>query len=483
MPDPPLIVPLEGVLLQTDLTAEVLARFAKLAPRELLLAPLTAMRGGRAALYRRAAAKVGLENLRQLLRKPVVEWVNAALDEGRPVFIVAAEARSAAQVLPEEWERCEILTPAEGVPDRGKGLADALARRFGPQGYDFIGGPHATHGALGAARKAYAAVRDDRPGHLRGAFRHANDLEVIATLQGTSWRDWLFELRLHQWAKNLLIMLPSLSGHHLSGIYQIGGLIASFLAMGLCASATYVWNDILDVESDRRHPRKRRRLLASGRTSLGRAFLASLVLLTAALTGGFLLNRAFGVVLLIYVLLTVSYSTFFKRVALIDLFLLTSLYLVRIVAGVVVGETLPSFWLFGFSFLFFLSLAAAKRQVELQRNPPAAGETVHGRGYLGSDLPLLSGLGIATAVASVMMLALYSDSEHVQLLYRRPEWLWGACVLCLFWVSRVWLLTIRCELHDDPVVFAIKDKFTVPLALLGLLIFFMAGPMTGPLSN
>jgi 4-hydroxybenzoate polyprenyltransferase len=472
-----MLVPVEGVLLQTDLLAEALARFARLQPAQILAAPILALRGGRAAVLQRAARTVGMRDLGVVLCQPVAEHLEEAMRAGREVIFLAPEKESAVQILEERFPGCRVLTPADGFPCGGRALAAALLERFGAGGYDFIGGPEATHAALADARVASAAVRGDRPAHLKGARRHAADLQVIATLQGTTWRDWLMELRLHQWAKNFLIIVPFLAGHHYSGFYQIAGLVVAFLAMGLCASATYIWNDILDIEFDRLHATKRRRLLASGRTSLARAFGASVFLLFVGLLGGFLLKPGFGGILVFYIILTFTYSVFLKRLALVDLFALTSLYLTRIVAGVLVGDTMLSFWLFAFSFLFFLSLAAAKRLIEIRRHAPAAGEMLRGRGYTSGDAVLLTSLGVSSGIASALMLALYSESAHVRSLYAEPNWLWGACVLCLFWISRVWLLTERGELDDDPVVFAIKDKVTLVIAALGGVVFYLANPL------
>jgi 4-hydroxybenzoate polyprenyltransferase len=473
----PLLVPVEDVLLHTDLLAEAVARLARARPALLAAVPFWLARGGRAAVLARAAATVEMGDLGAVFHEAVAAFLDECLASGREVIFLAPEAASARVFLGPRFAKCAILTPADGFPSGGEGLAAALEKRFGPRGYDFIGGPQSTHAALAGAREAHAAARGDRPAHLAGARHHSADLNVLATFPGTSWKDWLAGLRIHQWAKNLLLFVPFISGHHYQGPWQIIGLLTAFFSMGLCASATYLWNDLLDIEFDRLHASKRNRLLASGRTSLARAFWLSLVLMIAGLLGGFILSPAFGGILVFYIALTVAYSTILKRLALVDLFTLTSLYLTRIVAGVVVAGTIPSFWLFAFSFLFFLSLAAAKRRIELHRHAPADGGVLHGRGYDTRDAGLLSGLGISTGIAAALMLALYSESAHVRSLYARPEWLWGACVLCLFWICRVWLLTERGRLQDDPVVFAITDKLTLLIAALGGLIFFLAQPL------
>ncbi|MFM2242145.1 MAG: hypothetical protein RLZ97_1000, partial [Verrucomicrobiota bacterium] len=180
--------------------------------------------------------------------------------------------------------------------------------------------------------------------------------------------------------------------------------------------------------------------------------------------------------LLGYITATLSYSLCIKRIALADIFLLAFLYLSRIVGGIIISEAKLSFWLFAFTFLLFLSLAAAKRLVELQLNAAKAGGAIEGRGYRAADLPAVSGLGIAAGVASCIVLGLYSNSQQVLALYQSPQWFWGICVVALYWISRIWFLTHRGEMHDDPLVFAIRDRGTWLLALAGLACVLLAHP-------
>lgn len=302
------------------------------------------------------------------------------------------------------------------------------------------------------------------------------DVDRTFCTNSTSWPHWAKALRVHQWAKNLLIALPFLAGHHFHTVWQLAGLFAAFLAMSLCASGTYLWNDLLDLEYDRAHPRKRDRLAASGRTDLRKIILVSLGLVAAGLAGGFWLDPTFGLLLLGYITATLSYSLCIKRIALADIFLLAFLYLSRIVGGIIISEAKLSFWLFAFTFLLFLSLAAAKRLVELQLNAAKAGGAIEGRGYRAADLPAVSGLGIAAGVASCIVLGLYSNSQQVLALYQSPQWFWGICVVALYWISRIWFLTHRGEMHDDPLVFAIRDRGTWLLALAGLACVLLAHP-------
>jgi 4-hydroxybenzoate polyprenyltransferase len=222
-------------------------------------------------------------------------------------------------------------------------------------------------------------------------------------------------------------------------------------------------------------------LAASGRTSVHRLISASLILVAAGLGGAFYLKLEFGFLLIAYIIITLTYSLLLKRIAIADIFVLAFLYLSRIVAGIVISAAVVSFWLFAFTFLFFLSLAAMKRFVEL-RQPLSDGSesALPGRGYHPDDLLMVSELGISTGVASIVVLGLYSNSAQVTALYHHPEWFWGICVAALYWMSRIWFLTKRGIMHDDPVVFALKDRGTWLIAVFAFACVLLASPISSP---
>lgn len=271
-------------------------------------------------------------------------------------------------------------------------------------------------------------------------------------------------LRLHQWAKNVLVFVPLLAAHRLHDAAAIGRVALAFAAFGLTASALYVVNDILDVESDRAHPRKRLRPFASGALSIRFGVVAVPVLIAGAAAVAATLPPAFGIALGGYVATTLLYSVRLKRVEYLDVLILAGLYTVRIFAGAIVAEAPVSHWLASFSIFFFLSLAILKRATELRATPAA----VPGRPYRPDDRVPMTAMGIAAAYASVLVLALYVNSPDVTRLYAQPAWLWGLCILVLFWSSRVWLLAWRGEVDDDPVVFAMRDPVSWVVGALGV---------------
>lgn len=246
------------------------------------------------------------------------------------------------------------------------------------------------------------------------------------------------------------------------------------MSFSLCASAVYMMNDLLDLESDRKHPRKRLRPFASGLVPIKYGVALAPACLAVSLVFSLVVGAEFSAWLIAYFALTCAYSVALKRYALIDCLTLAGLYTLRIIAGAAAVAVALSFWLLAFSAFIFLSLAFVKRYAELQVQATSGGMLIHGRGYLVSDAPLLQTLGITAGYASVLVLALYLNGETVINLYRTPAFIWAAIPLMLYWISLVWMKAHRGEMHDDPIVFAIKDKASLVGSMLIAVSFALA---------
>jgi 4-hydroxybenzoate polyprenyltransferase len=283
-------------------------------------------------------------------------------------------------------------------------------------------------------------------------------------------------LRIHQWAKNLLIFAPVLLAHDL----RLEGLVravTAFFCFGLAASATYIVNDLLDIEADRRHPRKRRRPFAAGDLSAVAGLLIVVVFLAAALLGTSLLPSAVLDWLLFYLFATLTYSFYFKRVPLVDVLVLSGLYTVRLLVGGAATGTHISQWLAGFAVFLFFSLALVKRFAELENLRATASQPKNGRGYLVSDIEQLRAFGTASSYAAVVIFAIYIGGRDVMAHYARPTRLWVAVPLLILWLSRVWLLASRGELNEDPVIFAFTDRMSLLIGALVTLVVLLAHPL------
>lgn len=274
--------------------------------------------------------------------------------------------------------------------------------------------------------------------------------------------------------KNLLLFVALLAAHQWSDIDAWQALIVAFMSFSLCASSVYIANDLFDLESDRLHPRKRHRAFASGHIPIWMGVALAPVLLLASLVLAWLTGSQFLFWLLCYFVLTCAYSWGLKRLVLIDCLALAILYTLRIVAGAAAAQLELSMWLLAFSVFLFLSLAFVKRYAELVTPGQQGNEKVHGRGYYISDAPLVQTLGITSGYASVVVLALYLNSVTVLQLYHNPEMVWGAVPAMLFWISWMWLRAHRGEMHDDPLVFALKDKPSLAAGAVFALVLALA---------
>jgi 4-hydroxybenzoate polyprenyltransferase len=245
-------------------------------------------------------------------------------------------------------------------------------------------------------------------------------------------------------------------------------------AFCLCASSVYVTNDLLDLASDRAHHHKSQRPFASGDLSLLAGLIMAPALLGAAALIAAMLPERFILVFATYFVLTLAYSLFLKGRVVVDALILAGLYTLRVIAGAGAVTVALSFWLLLFSVFLFLSLAFVKRFAELDALRRRERLNAAGRGYTVEDLPILQSLGTAAGYLSVLVLALYINSPDIQSLYQRPKVIWMLCVLMIYWISRVWMMAQRGQMHDDPVVFALKDRISIGVALLGALTVLVA---------
>ncbi len=274
-------------------------------------------------------------------------------------------------------------------------------------------------------------------------------------------------MRIHQWAKNLLVFVPLLTAHLVLDAAAWGKSLLAFAAFSLLASGTYLLNDLHDLDADRRHPTKKHRPLASGALSIPAGFALAVALSLSGLAIAFLLlPKAFVGAIGLYLVLTLAYSLFLKRMLLVDVVALSLLYTVRIYGGAEAIEVELSEWLFVFSLFVFTSLAFLKRSIELRRTELPSGATLAGRGYAAEDAAIVRVVGPTLGVMSVLVLALYVQSPAVEEAYASPGLLWLLLPLMTYWMVRIWMLAERGRVDDDPVAFSIRDRGTQVVVLL-----------------
>jgi 4-hydroxybenzoate polyprenyltransferase/phosphoserine phosphatase len=466
----PIAVDLDGTLARTDTLVESL--FALLRERPAAaLGLLPALAGGRARLKARLAAQVELDPALLPLNAPLVEWLQAQRDAGRRLVLVTAADQRIAHAVAARVGLFDAVMASDGTQNlKGATKAAALVERFGAGGFDYVGDAWADLPVWRAARRAIV-VGGER---LVRAARGVAEVERVFPPPVPLARALPRALRPHQWVKNLLLFLPLLAAHLVTDGPALAAAMLAFVAFGLTASAVYLLNDLLDLPADRRHPRKRHRPFAAGDLSLATGLALVPALLGAAALLALLLPPAFAAILAGYFVITSAYSFGLKRVPVVDVMLLAGLYTVRVVAGAAAVAIMPSFWLLAFSMFIFLSLALVKRYTELDALRARGELTASGRGWHVDDLPLVQSLGVSAGLICVLVLALYIDSTSAQALYALPEALWLVCPALLYWVSRLWLKTHRGEVHDDPVVFALRDRVSLIIGAVTALIVALA---------
>ena len=277
-------------------------------------------------------------------------------------------------------------------------------------------------------------------------------------------------LRPYQWVKNLLVVVPAFGAHRLDDPVVMGAVALTFCCFCLAASGIYVANDVVDAAADRRHPRKRLRPVAAGELPVSVAIAVSAVCVVAAIVIGWAaISASLAAMVVLYAVTATAYSMRLKREPVVDVFVLTGLYLVRVLAGGVATAIPVSTWLLAFAMFLFLSLAFVKRYTELflMKGAPLAG-----RGYVAGDDRWMPAIGISSGYMAVLVLALYVNAPEISRLYSRPEGLWWLCPILLFWVTRLWFRASREATHDDPVIEALRDPMTYVLGAVSAVVLY-----------
>jgi len=466
----PLCVDLDGTLIRSDTFHEALLLLARGSPRALPALPLW-LAGGKAKLKHLVAERVELHSQSLPYCEDVLSLIREAREQGRPVVLVtAAPARIAHSIAAEIGLFDDVLTSDQSVNlSRDRKAAELLAR-YGRKGFDYIGNSADDLPVFEQCRRAFLVASKQRL--RRQAGRRNKDITFVDRRSG-GVRAWMKALRVHQWLKNLLIFVPLLASGRFREAELVAHAVLAFASFSLFASAVYVMNDMVDLQSDRLHKTKRKRPFASGALPVAAGVAAVPLLVATSLGVALLIPPLFMGALLVYGLVTTLYSFALKRQVIVDVMLLAGLYTMRILAGSAATDIRPSFWLLAFSMFIFLCLAMTKRYSEL-REAADQESTLSGRGYLPSDLPVVLAVGSASGFVSVVILALYTQSLIVSELYPAPEWIWLIPPLLLYWVARLWLKAGRGEIDDDPVLFAARDRQSLAIAALAGIFFLLA---------
>jgi 4-hydroxybenzoate polyprenyltransferase len=450
---------------------ETVLALVKQNPLYLFVLPFWLMKG-KAHFKHQIADRVEFDASLLPYHESFLDYLKAQRASGRSLILATSSNMKVAQAVAAYLELFDDVLASDTETNlTGWYKHERLKSVFGEKGFDYAGNskvdltiwPHAGEAIL---------VNPERG--VRQAAERLARVTCIFEDQGSRLLGYLKAMRLHQWVKNLLVFLPLALAHQLHESALLGKAALGFLAFGLCASSVYLLNDLLDLPADRQHASKRHRPFASGSISIvhGAALVPGLIIAAIGVT--LWLPTAFLGTLGLYYALTLAYSFRLKRMVLLDVLVLASLYTLRMMAGGAAVSVPLSFWLLAFSVFLFLSLALVKRYTELLPLYKRSQTHVAGRGYQAADLETLAQFGITSGYMAVLVLALYVNSEAVKVLYAHPQIIWLICPLGLYLVSRIWLLARRGALHEDPVVFAIQDRQSQLLVVLGALLLWVA---------
>ena len=463
----PLVVDVDGTLTPGNLLLEGLARLLTAAPlRALGLLPLLPFR--RAFVKRKVAEAMPLP-AESLPRNPqVMAEIREAKAAGRPVHVATgADALWRSHPLAEAIGADKTFASDGRVNLVGRAKARALVGAFGEGGFDYMGDERRDLPVWRSAKRAIGVGLGPRlRAKVAAAHPAARFLSGPDGGLGVYWR----ALRPSHWSKNMLLFLP-LAAAHETTLASWLVVLGVFAALSALVSGTYVVNDFFDLPHDRQHAAKRRRPLAAGELRLPRALGVAAALIAAGLAAAFALTPAAGACLLLYLVLTLTYTLVLRQQLFLDLIALAGLFALRVLAGAAAVEVPISAWLVAFCLFLFLALAIAKRATALRGDSAAAG-----RAYAGEDALALTVLGGASSFAAVVVLAFYIQSPAVAVLYERPEALWLACPVLIYWLGRVLLLANRGALNEDPVVFALRDRASWATGAALLAAFALALP-------
>lgn len=449
----PLCVDCDGTLIKTDLLLESGLKFIAFNPFNIFMLIYWLFRG-RKELKNQLASHVKIEASILPYNSSVLEYIN--LHKDRPiVFVTASHQDYAVEIASHLNIFNEVFGTTETINLIGRNKANFLIDRFGKYGFDYIGDSKAD---LFVWENSRTAIIVGNKRSLAGRLQKSYPLvEFISQKSSNKFKEYVKLIRVHQWAKNLIIFIPLLTSHSFLNFQE--GIIA-FFSFSFIASSTYIINDLIDLDNDRAHHSKKKRPIASGNISIVNSIILAFSLMIFGISLLYIIDIfSFSLLAIGYLGLTLCYSFFLKRILLVDTIVLAILYCIRLFAGHLAMNVPLSFWLLSFSVFIFFSLALAKRYVEIKYFVDLGLKgRIKGRGYEENDLLPIGILGISSAMLSIAIFSIYLQSERVISLYKSPMLLILLLPFFLYWVSRIWILAYRGMLNEDPVIFALKDR-------------------------
>ena len=467
-----LVVDLDGTLIKTDMLMESFLGLIKKNPLYIFKVLLWLLKG-KAVLKSKIAHRVDIDVSVLPYNGEFIDYLREQKANGRSLALATATHTRYAEQIAEHlqlFDRIFATKSATNIAANNK--AKILCDAYGEKQFVYAGNASPDFKVW---KHSSNCVVIHSSNHFKEKANRLAPMEMDFIVQKPFLLEHLKACRIHQWIKNVLIFVPIFAAHAITDVgVLVNGLLA-FLAFSLCASSAYLFNDLLDLDSDRHHSTKKKRPFAAGTLPVLHGLLLVPVLLTLTSVICMFLPSLFAMVLFGYFITTTVYSLTLKKYLMLDVIILAGLYTVRLLAGAAATGIQLSEWLLAFSMFIFLSLALVKRYTELMSlRLNHVNSDAKGRGYQVGDIELLASLGTASGYLSVLVIALYISDEKIQVMYQHSQFLWGICPLLLFWISRVWIIAHRGGMNDDPIVFAVTDPVSWFTAILMGIIFLIA---------
>lgn len=274
-------------------------------------------------------------------------------------------------------------------------------------------------------------------------------------------------LRPHQYVKNLFVFMPLIFSFSFTNATNNISVVVAFILFCMIASSIYVLNDLLDIEEDRKHPKKSSRPLASGEVSEKNGYTIFLVLSTISLICAYLFSPSLFFVLLIYFILNILYSIRLKHIAILDIFIIATGFVLRLFAGASVTDITLSYWIIIITFLLAIFLAIAKRRddVLLSLEGKETRKNIDGYNleFVNASMVLMAGVVIVSYI-------LYTVSADV-VSRIGTEYLFITSFFVILGVLRYMQITFVEQNSGSPTKIVLKDRFLQFTILFWLLSF------------
>lgn len=465
-----LVVDVDESLIKTDLLAEAMIKYVKLKWSNIFHLALTIFFKDKAILKKMLAEKVSINTENLPFRNAVLSLIKEKRNAGYTVILASASPEKWVFQIANHLELFDFVIASKDTNLKGIAKYDELVKNFGLKEFEYLGDSNSD---ISIWQKCGSAILVNPSSRMQSIVKKNSNIIAIISDQTNIVKILIKQLRIHQWAKNTLIFLPLVLAHKFEQVSVLTTLLA-FISFSFGASSVYLMNDISDIDADRAHHKKRNRPIASGDLRIGSAIVILFTLLILSLSIGHFVGTSYGYLLVLfgYLFANILYTFKLKKEAVLDIILLSSMYAIRIFAGAVAIDVFVSQWLFSFAMFFFFSLACVKRYTEIVKSQNKL--TIDGRGYRRSDGDLIMGIGVSSGLVAILVFLLYLQSPSFKDLYRQQAYFFFISPVLLYWIARVWFLSVRSELNDDPVVFAIRDKASWVCFVIVLSIFILS---------